>query len=118
MKLKSNFFISLFFVFLLLITACNNGSPKYDDFAQCLASKDVKMYGTEWCPHCKAQKELFGKSFQYVDYTDCDKYKEECLVAGVEGYPTWVIDGKSYAGTQSLEKLAYYSGCELNPQTT
>ena len=30
--------------------------------AKCLTSKDVKMYGTSWCPHCNNQKEMFGVS--------------------------------------------------------
>ena len=35
-----------------------------DTFAKCLTENNATMYGTEWCSHCKAQKELFGKSFQ------------------------------------------------------
>jgi len=33
---------------------------KYDAFAKCLASKQAKMYGLYWCPHCIDQKEMFG----------------------------------------------------------
>ena len=33
---------------------------KYDSFAQCLATKQAKMYGLYWCPHCVEQKEMFG----------------------------------------------------------
>ena len=33
---------------------------KYDAFAKCLASKQAKMYGLYWCPHCQEQKEKFG----------------------------------------------------------
>ncbi len=33
---------------------------KYDKFAQCLATKQAKMYGLYWCPHCIEQKEMFG----------------------------------------------------------
>ena len=55
---------------------------KYDDFAICLAENGAKMYGTDWCSHCKDQKLLFGKSFKYVDYTDCDLNKDACTLCG------------------------------------
>ena len=41
---------------------------KYDSFAKCLASKQAKMYGLYWCPHCIDQKEMFGEAFHYVPY--------------------------------------------------
>lgn len=83
---------------------------QYDDFAKYLSGQGVKMYGTEWCSHCKNQKELFGPSFRYVNYIDCDKKREECSSAGVQGYPTWKINGQNYPGEQSLERLAQLSG--------
>ena len=83
---------------------------QHDDFAKYLSEQGVKMYGTEWCSHCKNQKELFGASFQYVNYIDCDKKREECSSAGVQGYPTWRINGQNYPGEQPLERLAQLSG--------
>ena len=44
---------------------------RYDGFAKCLASKQTKMYGLYWCPHCIEQKEMFGKAFRYVPYVEC-----------------------------------------------
>ena len=82
---------------------------EYDEFAKYLTEKGVKMYGTEWCSHCKNQKKLFGDSFQYIDYIDCDKNRQECLSAGVQGYPTWRINEQNYPGEQSLERLAQLS---------
>jgi len=41
-----------------------------DSFAQCLAQKEVTMYGADWCPHCQKQKQLFGKSAKYLPYVD------------------------------------------------
>ncbi len=102
------------FVFLLVaLSACSTGPGKLDDFAQCLTEKGATMYGTAWCSHCKNQKELFGNSFKYVDYVDCDYNKQECLDNGVRGYPTWKINGENYPGEQSLYKLASLSGCDL-----
>ena len=85
---------------------------QYDEFAKYLTDRGVVMYGTEWCPHCKAQKELFGSSFQYVNYVDCDKNSKDCIAAGVKSYPAWKIDGVNYLGTQSIEKLIQLSEYE------
>lgn len=83
-------------------------------FAQCLASKQVTMYGAYWCPHCQNQKKLFGSSFEFVPYVECTEEADRCLKAGVEGYPTWVFaDGKKVSGELSLEELAEKTGCEL-----
>ena len=90
-----------------------NRDGKYNEFAQCLTEKGLTMYGTEWCSHCKVQKAKFGDSFQYINYTDCDKNPSECAVQGITGYPTWKINNESYPGIQSLEKLSQLSGCEL-----
>ena len=76
-----------------------------DAFAQCLADKSVTMYGTEWCSHCKNQKKLFGSSFQYINYVDCDKNQQECSSAGVQGYPTWKINGQNYPGEQRRKSI-------------
>lgn len=34
-----------------------------------------------------------------------------CLEKGIQGYPTWEINGNLYPGEQSLDKLAKLSGC-------
>jgi len=85
---------------------------EYDELAQYLTDQGVKMYGTEWCSHCKNNKKMFGKSFQYIDYIDCDKERDLCLEANVRGYPTWVINGENYPGEQSPERLASLTGYE------
>ena len=51
---------------------------KLDNFAQCLTNANLTMYGTEWCSHCQNQKKLFGKSFKYINYIDCDRKSEIC----------------------------------------
>lgn len=104
----------LIIISTLMLTGCskNNVAPgQYDSLATCMTAKGATMYGTEWCPHCKTQKELFGNSFKLVDYVDCDKYQNECIGAGVEGYPTWKINGSNYPGTQNIYTLAEKSGC-------
>ena len=104
----------LVIVGLIVFNSVKSEAPgEYDEFAQCLTDAGLKMYGTEWCPHCKAQKELFGNSFKNVDYIDCDRNRETCLIEGVKGYPTWKINGESVSGTQPLESLAGLTDCEL-----
>ena len=91
----------------------NSAPGPYDDFAKCLTENGVVMYGTDWCGACKDQKALFEKSFNYINYRNCDKYKLECDRAGVGGYPTWRINDTNYSGLQSLERLASMTGCSL-----
>ena len=88
-------------------------NEEMDSFVRCLTENGLKMYGTEWCSHCQNQKKLFGKSFKFIDYIDCDRSKGLCLTNGIKGYPTWKINGESYPGEQSLERLAQLSNCEL-----
>ena len=105
------FAVMLSYIFLF---RGDDGPGKYDAFAQCLTEKGVVMYGTEWCPHCKEQKKQFGKSFEYVNYVDCDAYDEVCASEGITGYPTWKIGIAAYPGTQTLQKLSLLSDCPLN----
>jgi protein-disulfide isomerase len=85
----------------------------YDDFAKCLASKGVVMYGSRTCSHCNSQKKLFGDSFKYVTYVECSEQVELCQQNGISGVPTWVIDGEKYPGEQSIERLSQLTGCEV-----
>ena len=87
---------------------------KYDVFAQCLASKNLTMYGAVWCSHCKSEKANFGDSFKYVPYVECTENPDLCLKNGVESYPTWIDEnGVKYVGEQGLEKLSEISSCQL-----
>lgn len=91
----------------------NPDTENLDAFASCLTEKKVKMYGTDWCHYCQNQKELFGDSFKFINYINCDKKKQECITVGVEGYPTWEINNKLYPGVQQLTKLAELTGCSI-----
>ncbi len=85
-----------------------------DNFARCLAAKNVTMYGAYSCPHCQNQKAMFGSSFKFVPYVECSEEAEKCVVAKIEGVPTWTFsDGKKLVGEQPLEMLAAASGCPL-----
>jgi|ERR1035438_837442 hypothetical protein len=92
---------------------------KYDSFAQCLASKQAKMYGLYWCPHCIEQKEMFAASFHYVPYVECaikgsKEEAPECKVAGVKLFPSWQFGSEPpKEGVLSLEALSDKTGCSL-----
>ncbi len=87
-----------------------------DILAKCLTEKGIKMYGTYKCGYCNSQKQMFSESFQYIDYIECDSAGENaapstCQEAGVNAYPTWIINNKKYEGEQSLNKLKQISEC-------
>lgn len=121
--MNKNTYISVGIVIVLIIVIWmvfsvnnKNAIPKlnYDDFAKCLASKDVTMYGAAWCTHCQAQKALFGSSFQYVKYVECPDNINICLAKGINGYPTWIFaDGLKVEGETTLANIAKISGCAL-----
>ncbi len=75
------------------------------------------MYGASWCPHCKAQKALFGTSFSKVDYVECTTDQVKCNIAGVKGYPTWIYQGQKFEGEQTFEELSKITGCEYNGES-
>jgi len=116
MKNKIKIWIVIGIVVLVgIIWTFNVSGGSYDSFAQCLTSKGVKMYGTDWCGNCQDQKKSFGSSFQYIDYINCDKDRSACSAASVKGYPTWHINNRVLLGTQPLQILAQISECELRP---
>jgi uncharacterized membrane protein/glutaredoxin len=83
--------------------------------AQHLAQIGAKEYSAYWCPHCHEQKLLFGQEAEkIIDKSvkvECapegrDAKPEACQAAKIKGFPTWIINGQSYSGVQSLEELA------------
>jgi hypothetical protein len=98
-----------------IYAATRERASEHDALAQCLTEQGTIMYGTDWCPHCQAQKRLFGDSFRYVTFINCDYNAAACTAAGVEGYPTWTFArGPPAAGEQTLETLATRSECPLS----
>lgn len=99
------------------------GPGKYDEFAQCLKGKGAIFYGAFWCPHCQAQKELFGSSVKFLPYVECStldgqSQTQECKDKKIESYPTWELsDGtrlpiENEAGV-TLETLSAKTSCPL-----
>jgi len=116
--MKAVFIIS---IVLFILSSCAQGPPPgyYDELANCLNANDAKMYGAFWCSKCAKQKKLFGDSFQYVNYVECDPRGENeqtslCLEKNVQSYPDWEFaDGSRMVGVLPLETLAEKTGCTL-----
>ena len=111
-------------ILLLLIGAYLAGryykNHKYDSFARCLVSKNAKMYGLYWCPHCVDQKREFGSAFHYVPYVECASTSDpheltaECKAAGVKLFPSWQFGSEApKEGVLSLQELSQKTGCSL-----
>lgn len=93
-------------------TAPNRVSNPLDDFARCLSEKGVVMYGTNVCPHCQEQKNIFGSSFTFIHYIDCYENIAVCQASNIEKIPAWDFsDGTRLLGVQPLESLSRKSGC-------
>jgi hypothetical protein len=100
------------------------GDTKYDGFAQCLKDKGATFYGAFWCPHCQAQKKLFGASVKLLPYVECstpdgNAQTQICINEKITGYPTWKFaDGTQLNGEVALETLAQKTGCSLPVEGT
>ena len=93
--------------------------------AQCLKDKGVVFYGAFWCPHCRAQKALFGDAMPALPYVECSNPDQSqiqlCTDKGIHNYPTWKFaDGGELTGEQQLATLAASSSCvqALSGQTS
>ncbi|MDO8528919.1 MAG: DsbA family protein [Nanoarchaeota archaeon] len=63
------------------------------------------LYAQAGCSHCIEQEKLFGDNYKYLTVVDCLEDIQACILAGIEGTPTWIINGEKYVGVQSIEKL-------------
>ncbi len=113
-------FIGIIIGLIILITGLlvlNAKTPgKYDALAQCISDSNAKFYGAYWCPHCQAQKTLFGKSAKKLPYVECASSQTQqtqvCIDNKIESYPTWEFaDGTRVTGEQSFAGLASKTGC-------
>ncbi len=99
------------------------GKPgKLDAFAQCVNDSGAKYYAAFWCPNCKNQQAMFGRSAKLLPRIECSTPDGKgqlpvCQEAKIEGYPTWEFaDGSRQKGVVELEKLAELTQCELPQQ--
>ncbi len=113
--------VAAVFLIVVGILASKPSGPQVDltEFAQCITASKATFYGAFWCPHCAAQKALFGDSVKYLPYTECstpdgNSQNQTCNDAKIQSYPTWQFaDGTRVIGEQSLETLAAKTSCPL-----
>ena len=92
---------------------------RLDTFAQCLKDNGAIFYGAFWCPHCQAQKRMFGNSSQLLPYVECStpdgqNQLQVCIDKEVQQYPTWdFADGSRLTVEVPLAQLAEKTGCVL-----
>ena len=95
------------------------GPGKYDEFATCLKDKGAVFYGAFWCPHCQAQKKMFGSSAKLLPYQECSTANGQgqlqiCIDKKISSYPTWEFaDGSRLNGEIPLAELAEKTSCVL-----
>lgn len=115
---KTTLGTSLFVLTASVLSACSSLPNAYEArLADHLSETGATMYGAYWCPHCATQKTYFGGAAARLPYVECDSkgfdpQVERCQQAGISAYPTWVIEGEYYLGSQPLGKLARLSGFE------
>ena len=87
--------------------------PTIRALAEHLTEEGVLFYGASWCPHCQEQKRLFGASAGRLPYIECSPagpntpQAPSCSSAGIQSYPTWIINGMAIAGeVLTLAQLA------------
>lgn len=92
---------------------------KLDAFASCIKESGATYYGAFWCPNCKNQEALFGRSAKLLPRVECSTpdgkgQLQVCQDANIKGYPTWEFtNGTRESGTQSLERLSELTSCPL-----
>jgi len=92
----------------------------YDNFIMCLKNFGAKMYGNYASKESLMQMSFFGDSLYTFEksgvYVECNEYgpnpkTKKCNEAGINYYPTWIINEGRYAGIQGLNKLSQLTGC-------
>jgi len=109
----------LVLVGIVYVLAAPSKPGQYDTFATCLGEQGAIFYGAFWCPHCRDQKALFGRSASKLPYIECSTpdgqgQTPKCTELGIESYPTWEFaDGERVGGVLTLETLAERTSCPL-----
>ncbi len=110
---------------VIYISRAPSGPGPLDQFATCIKDSGTTFYGAFWCPHCQAQKKLFGTSAKLLPYVECSTpdgqgQTQVCIDKKIESYPTWILkdgtiipdDDPTGAGAK-LQTLAEKTSCTL-----
>lgn len=107
-KLVINIILVLMVVLVAYSIINSSSDPTPKDIAECIGSKSL-LYVQLGCHACKAQEDLFGENYKYLNVVDC--FFEENKCPNIRGTPTWVINGKEYVGVQTIDFLKNQTGC-------
>jgi len=80
-------------------------------FATCVG-RSATLYGAPWSESYLEQIALFDSAYSLLTIVDCDENPARCNAAGIQKYPTWMIDGDSLGSLTPVE-LAKRTGCDL-----
>lgn len=81
------------------------------DLATCLDEHGAVLYKSNNCGYCNKQIGMFS-DYENLNYVECTEDVELCQDAGIQGVPTWYIDGEYHPGLRELSQLAELSGCD------
>jgi parvulin-like peptidyl-prolyl isomerase len=88
-------------------------------FADCLKSEGAVLFGAYWDSSTKTQKDYFGADASKINYIECgvaNDFRAQqaiCTEAGIQAYPTWLINNEKHMGILELKQLATLTGCEI-----
>lgn len=111
--------IVLFVIGVIWLVRTPGKPGDLDSFAQCLRDSGAIYYGAFWCPNCKNQESMFGRSANLIPRIECStpdgrRQVPACAEANITAYPTWDLpDGTRVTGTQSLSFLSEATSCPL-----
>ena len=104
------FLVVIIIVIIAIIMIIRANGEIDEEAIKCIADKSI-VYVSRTCSACAAQKQILGNYTSYFNMIDCLSEMQKCIDAGINGYPTWFINGKKYEGVQSLEGLKKAAGC-------
>lgn len=85
------------------------------EFSNCMAEKDVVMYGNLSQQETVAQVQLLGGANQVSGiYADVNQEENivEVINRGIQRIPAFVYDNSTLQGVQSVSSLENFTGCE------
>ncbi len=98
--------IVLLLIYFLIIP--KNVPETTEEITICIGENSL-LYVQLGCSHCETQEEMFGENTKHLNKIDCFYEPERC--EGIQGTPTWDIDGNLYSGVQEIDTLRELTGC-------
>lgn len=95
---------------VVLIKFWPSGNNVDEATMRCIA-QNSKIYVSRTCPHCAQQKQILGDYLGLFNMTDCVDNQQECINAGIEYVPTWIINGEKQTGVFEIQQLKDLTGC-------